>query len=449
MSLQTYVKRFDNSFYEWVNYRFGPQLGHRVSPQMIDMFVSNIERHVFSRMPPRPLDVIVWRADQNDFLVNFCQGLIQRMNSVPREISQWEFNTQISYSNVESVVAIDFEFDYFQVFPPSIFNSGYNFMRIQNGMSALSYDMWIPSGKRYLDFDFDKDNFETIISYISESDCDKLNFQTNYSGSNNAYGNGATKSVYAFINTEICSTILTKTREMFVDINTEHKFWFGDGNIKAFCKYLKFMTDSGCLLEYHFEPYLLEIMTDTNLTKDEIELFVQKISPEAYAQTINLSESEMQNLTGYSSHADYYKELVFLRKQNSEKEIYEAIATFILAYFDKLSVGDIDYKLSGLYELTAQTVLSMCSIDNDFYDKWKHFVESLTNVELKQLLTRFGSTTSTSNFYDIHVDDYINVDISISICSSSVTLNKKLFENDRLSLLKMYFTGEDKISDNI
>lgn len=77
-------------------------------------------------------------------------------------------------------------------------------------------------------------------------------------------------------------------------------------------------------------------------------------------------------------------------------------------------------------------------------------IKTLSEKELKQLLITFGNTLSLNKKYSINIHNILNNDIHITTCFSTVSINKKLFENpEHLNNLKLYFCDNDIISDRI
>jgi hypothetical protein len=300
----------------------------------------------------------------------------------------------------------------------------------------------------YSSFDFDKDNFNSILPMLLSNTCELISFSTHYSGRNNAFGDGANKCAFTFINKDlVAQNILIQTRGQFVDLNENHEFWQSELNIKAFCKYLHMMTTSGCLLQYHFEPNLLQKLTDSTISSSEIDSYVELISSETYEKILNTNTADFKLLTGYDSTEEYYKDFILPDVSTIKQQLYTDTATYFIAYFGKLTIAEADNKISGSHELNADMVLNMCTISPSHAELWENFVRSLTNLELRQLLDRFGSSTLIDNKYNIVVCQYLNVDISIKICSSEIKLSEKLFDENNLENLKLYLLGDDKISD--
>jgi hypothetical protein len=374
-------------------------------------------------------------SSSNDTLLNTLSGYVIRGDASFNNYGAGMYGIyrpHYSYGWLEYVDPIAY-------YQPSIIYGGYLSAQLENVDHA--------SGCIYKSFNFDADNFQSILPSLLSDECDEISFTTNYSGQKYAFGSGANKCAYAFINNDILNTgILIKTRRQFVNVNIKHEFWEFEANIKAFCKYLKMMVNSGCLFEYHFEPCLLEKLTDSKLSDIEIKSYAQLICGETFAQIEKLNSRHLMDLTGHSLKIDYYKDLV-MQTCSIKSQIYEDLATYFIAYFDKLTVSEADSKISGSYNFTPEIVSGMCTISPPYNKLWIEFIKSLSESELKQLLVRFGSSTSVETQYQIIVCPDIRVDISIRICSAEVLINKRLFDQNCLSNLKMYLIGDEKISD--
>lgn len=309
-------------------------------------------------------------------------------------------------------------------------------------------------------FDLEKDNFNTICSWMDEYNGYVFEFNVIHQNQI-ATGFGATRHVYNKIYNEWTydNNILTKTHPYFVDINMEHSFWISEDNIKKFTIFLIMAVHYDCIAPFHLPPALLEIITKKKMSLTELVFFMEKIYPENLNHAKKIKPSDFNDLElDFVDHDDYYRNKITPPISTEKNFIYHTISKQF-DFFDALynyDIFTIDSSLSGTYDITPAIVLSIMevnSIDNNpiYLDIWEKFVKTLDSTELKQLLITFGNTLALNKKYTIIISDLQELDIQISTCFQLIKINKKLFETPvHLNNLKYYFKDNDNvISDRV
>jgi len=226
----------------------------------------------------------------------------------------------------------------------------------------------------------------------------------------------------------------------------DHTFWHDDDNIKIFVLFVKMSIKFEYVLPYHFHPILLEMISHTKMTYDELEFFMEKIDPISVGYLKNISPEKFISLDlGYDTPEEYYRYRLEEAMTKQKLDVYHKISK----YFDYLNndIKATDTSISGLYGITPDLIISMTVIDSEYKNKWDDFIRSLTEPELKQIMIALSNSLSPNNKYKIYVSDSLKVDFQISTCGMSITIHKNLF--DQIDNLRIYLQGIDRISDSI
>ena len=298
-----------------------------------------------------------------------------------------------------------------------------------------------------INFDLKKDTFYDLFNYIKIYPGYEFSFHTKYDNKI-AFGKGATKQVYQKLITEMVNDILVKTHPYFMDINVENNFWDDDDNIENFVVFVALLINAGCVLPYHFNPILLEKIANKEMVEKELEFFIERIDPEL-VKNIKKLENFDDLETDYTNAKDFYKDKLCMNFNHKKFVVYGKISNAFCMFdsFNDYDILTIDKKFSGEYTITAEMVIPLMVISDNYKKQWDEFIRSLMEIEIKQMLLLFSNTLSLNYKYYISIGETQKTDLHISTCARSVTINKKLFDN--LNLLKIYFTDGDTISDSI
>lgn len=303
-----------------------------------------------------------------------------------------------------------------------------------------------------INFNLETDGFWSLFEKVKNNKSYKYKFNV-INKNSEAFGNGATKQVYQKIIKEIIDLFTVTKNLYFIDFDSTNSFWQSEENMQAFVSILSMIVSEKCVLPYHLPPLFISILCKKTLNKMDLEFYMDKFDVEVFNKVKDLTESEFNYLcTDYETVLDLYKSTV-LSANNQTIDLYNRLCNYfgLFVNFEEAEILELDNKFSGLYEITANVVLSMTIFTNPnvtYFQMWKEFLDSLTKTELKNMITLFGNSLCTTCKYTIDVEPSINVDIHISVCFSKVTINEKLFSENLLNNLKIYFAVEtDSISD--
>ena len=304
-------------------------------------------------------------------------------------------------------------------------------------------------------FNTETDNFDTIAKYIKQYPSHRFAFRV-IDTKNEAYGSGATAFAYDKIFRDFVNKHMVITGLYFIDVRTDDEYWSDAYNIEIFVRLIAIMISSNCILPYHLNPILLETISRKPMYVCELKFFMEQLDPETYASCENMSPDDFLDLD-CGTVADYYRN----RFVGTEKQsVYDSIANYF-DLFDSMidyNICTIDRVFSGIYKIRSIDVLGCCilqrgNLDAETYDRyseiWIKFVNTLTEIELRQMLYTFGNNYSLEKKYNIYVSEHISKDIVVTTCAKTVTIHKTIFENfDLLLELRHYFVSENSISDN-
>lgn len=316
---------------------------------------------------------------------------------------------------------------------------------------------FIFSDTTYHVFDCEKDNLASILKMIKNMEYNhKLCFEIR-NGKDCAVGSGANKQVYDKLAQEIfgiksSEESIMVTNSYFADINTNHYFWKSNDNIRNFVVLIAMIIDAGCLLPFHLAPGLLEKISNTQMIRSELDFYMDKIDTDSLHFSKKICTEDFHSLgTDFSTHEDYYRNTIIGTICPEKAAIYQAITNHLnVLLVNKFDILSLDNFFSGPYILTPNLVLPICKLNKEKYNPiWQNFLQTLNDNELKQMLMVFGNNISLKNTYFINITRECQTDIDISVCSSTICINKKIFENpEQLDKLKWYFAnGDDKIKD--
>ncbi len=302
-----------------------------------------------------------------------------------------------------------------------------------------------------LQIDLETHGFEWLCDQIKNNRGTEFSFEI-IDGDNFAYGAGATRQVFMKMLNEIIETLMIKTHPYFVDIDPDNLFWTDEDNVECFVVAIAMSINSGCLIPYHFSPALLECITNKQLSFSDLEFYMKKIDPDTFKTVSLLDSSDFESLDlGYDDVEDYYRSRVIGNISEQTSMIHQTIAKKFELFdsFNDYEIIDIDDKLSGCYKITPESVIKNMKLSDKKYKKiWDEFINSLTQNEIRQMLLLFGNTLYMNDPYYIHTDKNTSLDINISTCLKTVTINETFFESiEKLDKLRSYFTDNDQIMD--
>lgn len=297
------------------------------------------------------------------------------------------------------------------------------------------------------------------VSWTDFFDCIRRNPNTFFKfdvidGKLLAYGKGANRQIYNYIINDVIKDLFIETKHYFLDINVENDFWLIDENIKIFVNFVAIVVNAECVFPLHFNPILLETISNKQLEFSELEFFMEKADPEIVSAVKKLGNTDFDLLeVPYENPEEYYRAYFLKDITRNKLIIYGKIAKYLNIYddFHNYAAIIIDRTFSGEYDLIPSKVLSIITVhDDDYKVFWNKFIESLNSDQLKKLLLTIGNSLSLEHHYDIYSSDTMNANIHISTCSRTVVMNKNLLSNPiELEHIKTYLLGDDKIYDQI
>lgn len=319
-----------------------------------------------------------------------------------------------------------------------------------SGQSGIPFSSQWNFGTNIIDFDLEKDSYQDFFEKIKISPNSNFAFRT-INGNNYAIGNGATRQVYQKLIKDIILDLMTVINPYFVDVNLEKIFWEDDKNIELFVKFIVLVIKNDCLLPYHLHPGILEIISGKQMDNSSLNFFMEKMEPDIYNKTKNLNQKQFDELdSSYNSIEDLYRGKVCGNITNKKMIVYQRIAKYV--QLTKLinchDIISIDLLLSGIYEITPESVLTVLIFNDILYrDYFHNFLNQLNEEELKELLLTFGNTLSLNDKYHININEgEYNSGINISVCTRHISINKKVFDYG-FNELKKYLLGSGSIRD--
>lgn len=334
---------------------------------------------------------------------------------------------------------------------------------IKKSFIDIDYDYKISINRGYslsekIIFDKNCYTFYDFIGVLKFYNSKFFNFEF-LDNKNSAYGSGATRQIYLNLSNDIVGDILKKTKENFVDIDENNKFWDNISNIKAFTRFILLLLECGCKLPYHLPPRYFEILSGEDLVLEELEYFYDKY----YPNTLNNLEEkykkdpkEFEKLdVGFENYEQMLRSEIINESDKLNIIYYELAEQQRNMFPKKINNVTLDYIFSGYYNIDAKLVLKImdiqCDLDNsnDYILLWNEFIQSLNPSELKQMLIVFCNSVSLQQKIKIIIKDNLLIDIKIQTCLKTIYVNNKLFKNlETLSNLKIYFRDNDSLNEN-
>ena len=277
-------------------------------------------------------------------------------------------------------------------------------------------------------------------------------------GKNEAYGDGATRQAYVKMMNEMvskdASTIFHLENNFFVKININHTFWQKKSNIIALSTFISHAIKFGAVFPFHFPIRFLEIMSTVKLSKKHMLYFLDVIDKDISTSMRNLKKTDLDTI--FELGSDSLKKLIRSKLIPLTDPKLESIYSFMATEINfNTSYGNsspncptIDKILSGAFNITPKMVIKMVLIDNPNDEQLlEKFILTLNEFELKNLLLLFTNSTNVNGKIRITVSE-MKVDLDISTCYNTVTLNKNLFESEEtLFCLKQYLQDGDQINE--
>lgn len=303
---------------------------------------------------------------------------------------------------------------------------------------------------RDLDFDIKNATWQDFFNIIRENRDSQFQFHV-LDGNHMAYGIGATKQVYQKVFQNLVEDGIFSIDGYFMDINLKHVFWCDDDNLELLVIFIALMVKTGCLLTYHFHPTLLECIVNREMTIAEMEFFVEKIDTELVKNINKMDEQQLQDM-GYDKGAisKIYREKLIQHLNNDLINLQKRFAKHFEMFdaFNKYNVIDIDKYFSGVYNITPQQIINITHVfDEEYREIWNNFVNSLCELELRQMLLYFGNSLSLNNNYTIHVSDTMSTDIHVTTCAGIITIHRNIIQN--IKQLKIILCDGNTIHDTI
>ena len=181
---------------------------------------------------------------------------------------------------------------------------------------------------------------------------------------------------------------------------------------------------------------------------------MDKIDPVTLASVSKINPLDFELLDiGYDTHEEYYRSIVIGSITNKKYLIYHSISKSFESFnlFFGHDILSIDNILSGSYQVTSEVFLSVVHVaDLQYKEIWKKFILSLTESELKYMLSLFENTLSLSDKYTIYISETLQTNIHITTCHKTITINKTFFENiTNLETLRLYFSSHIQINNTM
>lgn len=303
------------------------------------------------------------------------------------------------------------------------------------------------------------DNYLTIFDKIKNNKGYQFLFES-VENKNYATGPGANKEIFNILWNQFIKDNMIIKDTYFIDIDEKNDFWKSSDNIYSFVVFLGMSVNVGYTLSYHFVPAMLEIITDKTLLLNELEDYLKNIDNEIVINANKLKSEEFKLMDfDFDNHYDYFRDRLMGHVSSYKLNIYNTITEHIdffenfklesETYIKDFDIYQLDNVISGLYEITHDQLIPIFKINKKYSKIWNDFIHILNQEEIRSMLLLFGNSLSLNNKYHIFVKN-AKTDINISTCARYITINKKLFESfETLKSLKLYFNGDDKLSDGI
>lgn len=260
-----------------------------------------------------------------------------------------------------------------------------------------------------------------------------------------SYGPGTNRHVAFMIMNQLLSTgILYRVGLYYVKPNLENQFWDHEDNIETFIKFIKFCMDYETKLIYHLHPVVLETIVGFKCNKSELLMLLQISNPCLFQEINKLSEDEFENIVLYSQD-EYLRMQVIGESSLEEQMVYNLMSKYFRKhdFVSRTDIISLDDALSGYYTLTTDTILTQMifngstKYENDFHS----LIRSFNSNELKSFVITITGSYHFHSPIRVYVIDTTDIDIRISTCSCTISINQTVFDMNLLALLKENLIG--------